>query len=59
MRWLHLLLVVPFIGLLWVPFYDRLEPTILGFPFFYFYQLAWVPVTALLVWIVWKWGHRA
>jgi len=59
MRWLHLLLLLPFIGLLWVPFYDRTDPVILGFPFFYAYQLAWVPVTAGLVWIVWKWGHRA
>jgi Protein of unknown function (DUF3311) len=49
---MKLLLVLPFIGLLWVPFYDRSLPSLFGFPFFYWYQLVWVPVTALLIWIV-------
>jgi len=49
-----LLLLLPFIGLLWVPFYNGLTPTFLGFPFFYWYQLLWVPVTSLLLWIVYR-----
>jgi uncharacterized membrane protein len=49
-----MLLLVPFIGLLWVPFYNSLEPTIFGFPFFYWYQLAWVPITSLLIWLVYR-----
>jgi hypothetical protein len=52
------LLAIPFIGLLWVPFYDRAEPSLLGFPFFYWYQLLWVPVTALLIWLVYRDGKR-
>ncbi len=28
------LLLVPFIGLLWVPFYNFQEPALFGFPFF-------------------------
>jgi hypothetical protein len=52
------LLTIPFIGLLWVPFYDRAEPSLLGFPFFYWYQLLWVPVTALLIWLVYRDGKR-
>ena len=48
------LLLLPFIGLLWVPFYDAAGPVLLGFPFFYWYQLAWVPVTALLTWLVYR-----
>jgi hypothetical protein len=48
------LLLLPVIGLLWVPFYDKTEPALLGFPFFYWYQLAWVPVTSALIWAVWK-----
>ena len=54
------LLLLPFIGLLWVPFYNRVEPSLFGFPFFYWYQLAWVPITALLTWIVYRAGghHR-
>ena len=51
---MKLLLLLPFIGLLWIPFYDALHPTLLGFPFFYWYQLAWVPVSALLTWIVYQ-----
>lgn len=49
---MRLLLLLPFVGLLWLPFYDRLEPRLFGFPFFYWYQLAWVPVTALLTALV-------
>lgn len=49
-----LLLLVPFIGLLWVPFYNFTDPTLFGFPFFYWYQFAWVPVSSLLTWIVYR-----
>ena len=42
------LLLLPYIGLLWVPFYNAREPEILGFPFFYWYQFVWVPITALI-----------
>ena len=49
---MRLLLLLPFIGLLWVPFYDARTPELFGFPFFYWYQLAWVPITALIAGIV-------
>jgi hypothetical protein len=49
-----ILLLVPFIGLLWVPFYNFSEPSLLGFPFFYWYQLAWVPISSLLIWLVYR-----
>ncbi len=48
------LLVIPYIGLLWVPFYNFSEPSLFGFPFFYWYQLAWVPITAFLIWIAYR-----
>jgi hypothetical protein len=48
------LLLLPFIGLLWVPFFNYREPALLGFPFFYWYQLAWVPISALLTWLVYR-----
>lgn len=48
------LLVIPYIGLLWVPFYNSREPELLGFPFFYWYQLAFVPLTAFITWIVYR-----
>ena len=49
---MKLLLLLPFLGLLAVPLYDRLAPELWGIPYFYWYQLAWVPVTSLLLWVV-------
>jgi hypothetical protein len=51
------LLALPFIGLLWVPFYNSPFPMLFGFPFYYWYQFAWVPLTSLLIWIVYR--HNA
>jgi hypothetical protein len=48
------LLLIPYLGLLWVPFYNARTPELFGFPFFYWYQFAWVPITALLTWIVYR-----
>jgi hypothetical protein len=48
------LLLLPFVGLLWIPFYNHAGPALFGFPFFYWYQLAWVPLTALITFIVWQ-----
>jgi hypothetical protein len=48
------LLLVPFVGLLWVPFYNFQEPALFGFPFFYWYQLVWVPICSLLIWLVYR-----
>ncbi|MBC7387084.1 MAG: DUF3311 domain-containing protein [Cryobacterium sp.] len=50
----HLLLLLPFLGLLSVPLYNRADPEILGFPFFYWFQFAWVPVTSLLTYFVYR-----
>ena len=36
------LLLAPVVALLWVPSYTRVRPRLFGFPFFYWYQLAWV-----------------
>ncbi len=51
---IHLLLLLPYLGLLWVPLYNRRDPTLFGFPFFYWYQLLWVPLTVLLIWAVYR-----
>ncbi len=55
--WARLLLLLPFIGVLWVPFYDALEPTLSGVPFFYWYQLMWVLLSAAIIAIVY-WVER-
>jgi hypothetical protein len=50
----RLILLLPFIGLLWLPFYNKAEPQLWGFPFFYWYQFIWVFVTSILIWIVYQ-----
>jgi hypothetical protein len=50
-RW-YALLVLPFAGTLLPWIYNRAEPQLFGLPFFYWYQLAWIVVTAVLLGIV-------
>jgi len=52
-RWQWLLLL-PFVGLLYPPLYATRSPELFGFPFFYWYQLAWVPAAALVTWFVYR-----
>jgi hypothetical protein len=47
-------LLLPYIALLWLPFYNLRMPSLLGFPFFYWYQLLWVPITSLLLFLVYR-----
>jgi hypothetical protein len=47
-------LLLPYIALLWLPFYNMREPSLLGFPFFYWFQFAWVPLTSLLIYLVYR-----
>lgn len=54
MRLIWLLLLVPYAGLLWVPLYNKRLPDLFGFPFFYWYQLLFVPITALIIYIVYR-----
>ena len=51
MAW-NLLLALPFIALLWVPFYNSVEPAVWGIPFFYWYQFVWVILAAALTVLV-------
>jgi hypothetical protein len=50
----YLLLLIPFVALAFPPIYARQAPELFGFPFFYWYQFAWVPLSALLTWIVYR-----
>jgi Protein of unknown function (DUF3311) len=45
------MLTVAVVGALWVPIYAHTQPKLGAFPFFYWYQLILVPVTAILCWI--------
>ncbi len=42
-----LALLVPIVAMLWVGSYDKLDPEVGGVPFFYWYQLLWVPASAV------------
>jgi hypothetical protein len=46
------LLVLPFVGTLWVPFFNKVEPRAGSIPFFYWYQFAWIGISAVLTAIV-------
>ena len=56
-HWLRILFVLPFIAMLWVSSYNRLTPELFGFPFFYWYQLLWVVISAVLAVIIYKAEH--
>lgn len=45
----YLLLLLPFLAYLYPAWYDRIEPRLFGFPFFYWYQLLWVLLTSLAI----------
>lgn len=50
--WWYLLFLIPLIATLWVPFFNSKEPTLYGIPFFYWYQMLWVVLSAILTAIV-------
>lgn len=53
--WSLLLLVLPYLGLCFPQIYARATPALFGFPFFYWYQFAWVLLASALMGIVyWK-----
>jgi hypothetical protein len=43
------LLIAPFVIYLAVPSYARVKPRLAGFPFFYWWQLLWVIITAVFI----------
>ena len=45
------LLLIGIIVPLLVSTYDQIEPRLFGFPFFYWYQLAWVFIAAAICWL--------
>ena len=50
--WWYLLFAIQYVFVLWPPLYNRVEPTWIGIPFFYWYQLLWVIIGAILTAIV-------
>ncbi len=52
--WMWVLLALPYLALCFPSLYARATPELLGFPFFYWYQFAWVVATSILLWIVYR-----
>lgn len=48
----YLLLLIPFVATLWVPFYNSVEPTLAGIPYFYWYQFLWVIISVVITSVV-------
>lgn len=53
-QWWLALLLAPFIGVLWVPFFNRIEPQLWGIPFFFWYQFLWVVISAIVTALVYS-----
>jgi hypothetical protein len=52
-RWTWLLLI-PLVGTLIPPIYNTRDPEVFGIPFFYWYQMVWIPLSVLITLIVYR-----
>ncbi len=48
------LLLIPIVALMWVPLYARETPKLFDFPFFIWYQFAWVFLCSAMTWTAFK-----
>jgi Protein of unknown function (DUF3311) len=53
-QWVNLLLLVPLIGVLVPQFYNSDSPRWGGIPFFYWYQLVWIPLSVCFTYFVYR-----
>ena len=52
------LLLVPLVGTLVPAFYNAQDPELGGIPFFYWYQLLWVPLSVIVTGLVYRRTRR-
>jgi hypothetical protein len=52
------LLLVPLVGTLIPAIYNTQDPELAGIPFFYWYQLLWVPLSVIVTLIVYRRTRR-
>ena len=57
-RWTWLLLI-PLAGTLIPAIYNTRDPELFGVPFFYWYQMLWIPLSVLVTTIVYRATRRA
>lgn len=53
-----LCLIAPFVAMLWVSSYAKVDPTFIGIPFFYWYQMLWVLLSTALTVVAYKLWQR-
>ncbi|THC52453.1 DUF3311 domain-containing protein [Streptomyces sp. A1499] len=51
-------LVAPFVAMLWVGSYAKVDPTFIGIPFFYWYQMLWVVISTALTMVAYQLWQR-
>jgi hypothetical protein len=51
--WICIIVLVCLVSL-WVPLYNRAEPSIAGIPFFYWFQFIWIIVSAITTTLAYK-----
>ena len=56
-RWAWLLLV-PLAGTLFPPLYNTKDPELFGLPFFYWYQMVWIPISVVVTLAVYRATRR-
>lgn len=47
----YIFLLTPIFLALWAPFYNRIEPSFFGVPFFYVFQLILIPLCAVGIYL--------
>ncbi|WP_088318809.1 DUF3311 domain-containing protein [Kineosporia sp. R_H_3] len=52
------LLLLPLLLVVYPPLYNRTDPDLFGIPFFYWYQLAVIPVSVVCTTVVYLTGRR-
>ncbi len=55
--WVLVLLLIPFIAVLWPPFYNYRTPDFFGVPMFLWYQFLWTILSSLItivVYFIWR-----
>ncbi|WP_344389614.1 DUF3311 domain-containing protein [Streptomyces vastus] len=53
-----LCLFAPFVAMLWVGSYAKVDPSFIGIPFFYWYQMLWVLISTALTMIAYQLWQR-
>ena len=51
-QWIMVLLLIPLIATLWVPFYASPTPALGGIPFFYWYMFLWIILSSVITGVV-------